>query len=237
MNQDLFHEPTILYVDDQPSHLVLFKKAFQGDYLVLTASSGEEGLKILGEHDIFLVIADHHMPRMSGIDFLQKAKVLSPKVISAILSAYVNDEIIRETRKVGAIECLAKPWKLDLIRKFIVESYQRYEIDRVFPPPEKQIETPVQPPLGPRHLLRFMEKWEGKIDERGKKRIFLNFVEPPLREFVPPIRRPAAPLLRKVQEGALQGDFEALQMMLAFCLKAEAEDLLYEVPSDRQEFS
>ncbi|MGH7273840.1 MAG: response regulator, partial [Nitrospiria bacterium] len=86
MSDRSFAEPTILYVDDQPSHLALFKKAFQGDYLVLTAASGEEGLEILKNHDIFLVIADHNMPRMTGIDFLQKAQEISPKVVQAVLS-------------------------------------------------------------------------------------------------------------------------------------------------------
>ena len=88
-NVDSFQK-TILYVDDQPSHRALFLKAFQGKYDIVTAASGEEGIEIIKKNKISLIIADHNMPGMSGIDFLEKAQKMNPAAEKAILSAYLD---------------------------------------------------------------------------------------------------------------------------------------------------
>ena len=223
MNGESFTEPTILYVDDQPSHLALFKKAFQGDYLVLTASDVEEGIEILKEHDIFLVIADHNMPRMTGIDFLQKAREVSPKAVPALLSAYLNDEIVKEAEALKIAGHLQKPWKLDRMREFIEESYKRYEIGipvgeeskQELPPPERGW-------ISPQQISQFVERLEEKVDSRGARRIFLKFVEPSLKEFVPLIRRPAPMLLAQAQAEALKGNHDLFQKILVNYLRQES---------------
>lgn len=216
----------ILYVDDQPSHRALFKKAFGAAYQVLTASSGEEGLEIVKGHEVFLMIADHNMPGMTGIDFLEKAEKLSPKAERAILSAYLNDEIIREAnRRVRVTEHLKKPWKLDRMRGFIEDAFERYAIQRVAA--ESQIRepegigAPYQPPVTSTELAQFVDQMKVSVNQQGARRIFLNFVEPRLKENVPLIRRPYPSLLSKAQQEALRGDFEALQKSLAEYLKEE----------------
>ncbi|GEM_PF-1561628 len=223
MGDDSFIEPTILYVDDQPSHLALFKKAFQADYLVLTASSAEEGLKILNEHDIFLIIADHHMPQMGGIDFLKKAQGLSPQAIQAVLSAYSSDEIVREAaQKIGSVQHMMKPWKLDRMREFILEAQKKYEFDTLFPKTERTDRTEISP-LSPssQKILKFTEELESKVDTRGARRIFLNHVEPRLRDFIPVIQRPFPDLLRQAREAAIQGNYESMDYLLAICFHLE----------------
>ena len=233
MSHQSFSEPTILYVDDQPSHLALFKKAFQGDYLVLTAASGEEGLEIIKNYDVFLIIADHNMPRMTGVDFLQKAQEVSPKSARAILTAYSNDEIVKEAvQKAKVAGHLTKPWKLDRMRSFIEETHRRYEIG-----------TPVEeikPPIGPlektriqeAHLLRFVDNLGDKVDLMGIKRIFLRYVEPPLRDFVPLIRRPIPHLLYMAQQEALKGKIETLEKILTYYFKQDCSIAASETPPD-----
>jgi len=207
----------ILYVDDQPSHRALFKKAFEATYQVLTASSGEEGLEVVKEHEVFLMIADHNMPGMTGIDFLERAEKLSPKAECAILSAYLNDEIIREAnRRVRVAEHLKKPWKLDRMRGFIEKAFERYSMS--LPATES---VPYQPPVTPTKFVQFVDQIKASVDRSGARRIFLNFVEPRLRQNVPLIRRPYPGLLSKAQQEALHGDFESLQKTLTEYLKEE----------------
>ena len=126
-NVDSFQK-TILYVDDQPSHRALFLKAFQGKYDIVTAASGEEGIEIIKKNKISLIIADHNMPGMSGIDFLEKAQEMNPEAEKAILSAYLDDGISQDlTRRVKVAGQLSKPWKLDGMRGYIEKALANVE--------------------------------------------------------------------------------------------------------------
>ncbi len=218
MSSHHFQEPTILYIDDQPSHLSLFQKAFQGDYLVLTTSSAEEGLEILKTHDVFLVIADHNMPHMTGIDFLQNARKTSPQALQVILSAYLNEAILKEAKeKLNLFGHLQKPWKLDRVRSFLEEAYQKYEIGETSLP-ESQPEIK-RPSISPRDMASLASALEGKVNAAGAKRVFLNYVEPPLRTFIPRIERPIPDSLRLAQQEAIKGNLPQLEIFLTSYLK------------------
>lgn len=83
----------VLYVDDEDSNLTLFKFAFGRKYNVITASSGQEGLRHLETHSpIKLVISDMKMPLMNGIEFIKRVKELRSDLPCAILSGYLKDE-------------------------------------------------------------------------------------------------------------------------------------------------
>ena len=222
------HQSSILYVDDQPSHLALFRKAFQGNYPVLTAPSAEEGIEIIKKNDIFLVIADHNMPRMTGVDFLEKAEAIAPRAVRAILSAYTNDEIVREAaRRVTIAGHLKKPWKLDRMRGFIEEAYKSY-IGRQEPVPVPPWEVPGQ--VSSRQMSDLAIRLEATVDRRGARRIFLNFVRPPLREYVPLIRRAAPELLSRAQQEALRGNIETVQAILVEYFRHMADHPSGETP-------
>ncbi len=85
--------PRLLYVDDEPFNLELFKLSFLGKVEVLTASSASEAFKILkSEPDIDLVIADLEMPMVSGIAFIKEAKIAYSNLQFYILSGYDYQE-------------------------------------------------------------------------------------------------------------------------------------------------
>jgi CheY-like chemotaxis protein len=210
----LSEDPTILYVDDQPSHLALFKKAFQADYLVLTAASGEEGLQMARDHEPFLVIADHNMPQMTGIDFLQKVTHLSPRSVRMILSAYLNDAIVKDaSEKAQVMGHLKKPWRLDQMRAIVSEAFKSYREGII--PSEERSWNPSVRELDWERVFLLMEEIGDRVDPRGARRIFLQFVEPPLKKFVPLIHRPQPAILQQARQEALKGNFETVQKILA----------------------
>ncbi len=64
-------EHTLLIVDDEPNVLKSLKRLLiDTDYKIITAESGEEGLKAFEKHIIEIVISDYRMPEMNGVDFL-----------------------------------------------------------------------------------------------------------------------------------------------------------------------
>ena len=89
-------------------------------YTVLTASSGEEALKIYtaGPKEIDLVILDIGMPGMGGHKCLQKIRVFDPSAKVIVASGYSSDGQVKETMAVGAVGYMGKPYKLtDLLNE------------------------------------------------------------------------------------------------------------------------
>ena len=124
------HQPkhVILYVDDEPSHLELFRKAFYQDFQVVTASSGKEGLEILKKHPVSLIVSDHSMPEMTGIDFLRQSIPLSPHATRVVLSAYSDKEILLKALNLGEVfDYVLKPWKRTDLKEILEKGLRAHE--------------------------------------------------------------------------------------------------------------
>jgi EAL domain-containing protein (putative c-di-GMP-specific phosphodiesterase class I)/CheY-like chemotaxis protein len=89
--------PAVLLVDDEEIALVLGKRALGKDgYQVHTAKNAHEAFKLLSQHRIDVVVSDHHMPGISGIEFLVKVKTLFPDTVRMMLSGIPDIRIAAE---------------------------------------------------------------------------------------------------------------------------------------------
>jgi len=116
---------TILYVDDEDINLFLFEKSFTGLYNVITANSGEQGLKKLADYsnDIIVVITDMRMPVMDGLTFIRKAKETFNNIAYYVLTAFnYNEEIDKAIEERLINKFFTKPFDIELIKA---------EVDRV----------------------------------------------------------------------------------------------------------
>jgi response regulator RpfG family c-di-GMP phosphodiesterase len=114
---------TILYVDDEPTNLMLFELMFRKNFDVVLAESGNQGLEILQKKpDIKITISDMKMPGMTGIQFIEKAKQQYPNVIYYILTSYEITPEINKSLQNGLIEkFFQKPFNMQEIKKSICE--------------------------------------------------------------------------------------------------------------------
>lgn len=113
-------EKRILFVDDERSILRSIERSFFDlDYEVFVAASGEEGLSILRENPIDIVVSDMRMPEMDGHQFLRKVKTQYPGTTRLILSGYADEKEIIESLVDGSTSLyLFKPWNgEELIQK------------------------------------------------------------------------------------------------------------------------
>lgn len=79
----------ILIVDDDPSIRMLYKEELEDEgYDVVTASSGEEALRLFEEANPDLVTLDILMPDMDGIQVLRKMKEKKPRLPIIMSTAY-----------------------------------------------------------------------------------------------------------------------------------------------------
>lgn len=100
----------ILIIDDEKAirKTLLEILSFEG-YKVDEAADGEEGLKKFKEKTFDLVLCDIKMPKLDGIEFLQKAGEINPDVPIIMISGHGNIETAVEAVKKGAYDYISKP--------------------------------------------------------------------------------------------------------------------------------
>jgi DNA-binding NtrC family response regulator len=104
----------LLYVDDQPENLELFRLQFGQEFAVHTATSGAAALDRLGREDFALLLTDERMPALSGIDLLSRVVDRWPDVVRVIVSAYGDAQrLLSAINRGHAHEYVLKPWNRD----------------------------------------------------------------------------------------------------------------------------
>lgn len=112
----------ILYVDDEPSNLIVFEAAFEEHFQVFIAESAREALQIVEKHPIPVVVADQRMPEMTGIQLFQILRRQFPQIQRIVLSAFTSPEALIDAINEGQIfQFVHKPWEfaelLNVIRR------------------------------------------------------------------------------------------------------------------------
>ncbi len=81
----------VLYVDDERANLVAVRYALDGMFELLTASNGEEALRLLAENSaIAVLLCDQRMPGMDGVSVCEAARRVRPDAIRIMISAYAD---------------------------------------------------------------------------------------------------------------------------------------------------
>ena len=121
---------TLLLVDDEENILSSLTRLFRRDgYTILRANSGQQGIEILKDNPVGVIVSDQRMPEMTGVEFLSQVKVTHPDTIRIVLSGYTDLKSITDAINDGAIyKFLTKPWDDDLLQKNVAEAFERYEM-------------------------------------------------------------------------------------------------------------
>ncbi len=100
----------ILLIDDERAIRKTLSDilSFEG-YKIKEASDGEEGLKLFQEKTYDAVLCDIKMPKMDGIEFLDKATSINPDVPIIMVSGHGNIETAVDAVKKGAFDYISKP--------------------------------------------------------------------------------------------------------------------------------
>ena len=120
----------LLLVDDEQNIVSALKRLLRQDqYQIYTANSGQQGLDVLAQHAVDVIVSDQRMPGMFGVDFLRKARQLYPDTIRIMLSGYTELQSVTDAVNEGAIyKFLTKPWEDDLLRGHIAQAFRLKEI-------------------------------------------------------------------------------------------------------------
>jgi diguanylate cyclase (GGDEF)-like protein/PAS domain S-box-containing protein len=126
------HKPprTLLLVDDEPNILAALKRLMRRDnYKILTAASGKEGLELLAQNDVDVIISDQRMPGMTGVEFLRTVKNLYPETVRIVLSGFTELQSVTDAVNEGAIyKFLTKPWDDNQLREHVEQAFRHTEM-------------------------------------------------------------------------------------------------------------
>jgi two-component system response regulator AtoC len=117
----------ILVIDDEPILRNSLEVALKtSGYEVLTARTGEEGLRFYRMENPDLILLDHWLPGINGDEVLRRIKEDDPEIPVVVMTAQGSIELAVNSMKMGAFDFLVKPFDLDQM-----ESLIRKGLDRV----------------------------------------------------------------------------------------------------------
>lgn len=159
------NEHTVLCVDDEENILRSLKRLLRReDYRLLTASSGPEGLEVLRENDVHLIICDQRMAQMSGTEFLAEVKEKYPDTIRVVLSGYTDVDAITDSINKGHVyKFLLKPWNDQSLKLEIRQALDQYDLVRANKDLDKKVLEQNE------ELKKINENLEAMVKERTQE--------------------------------------------------------------------
>jgi response regulator RpfG family c-di-GMP phosphodiesterase len=122
---------TLLFVDDEPGILAALRRLFRPQgYNILIAEGGAQGLAILEENEVDLVISDMRMPVMDGAAFLKEVRSRWPAITRILLTGYADMTSTVNAINEGEIyRYIAKPWDDNDILTVVREALDRRRLE------------------------------------------------------------------------------------------------------------
>ncbi len=104
----------LLIADDSETVLLMLQRRLEmSGYEVITAKDGQEALDQAESGNPDLILLDAMMPRMSGIEALQKLRASGSKIPVLIISAHLDAQEPERMIEAGADGCVPKPFDWD----------------------------------------------------------------------------------------------------------------------------
>lgn len=103
---------TVLFVDDDLNVLKAVERLFiDEDISVITAGTGEAALEVIRSRPVAVIVSDNLMPRMRGIEFLERAKGIAPESIRILMTGYADMQAAIDAINRGEVyRFITKPW-------------------------------------------------------------------------------------------------------------------------------
>src|SRR6266849_4045435 len=111
----------LLLIDDEADVQYSFQRIFDSPEIELTtASSGEEGLKLVPKLKPDLVIMDVRMGGITGLETLRRIRHMDSKLLVILMTAYGTTQTAIEAMKLGAYDYLLKPFDVPRLRQIVL---------------------------------------------------------------------------------------------------------------------
>jgi len=126
------HNRTILIVDDEPMILKAIQRTLRHEnHNLLMAGSAKEGLRLLEGREVDMVVSDHNMPFMTGLEFLKMVKAEHPGTLTMMLTGQKEiDVAVQAINQAGVYKFILKPWDDDDLKITIRRALESLDLVR-----------------------------------------------------------------------------------------------------------
>jgi two-component system nitrogen regulation response regulator GlnG len=117
--------PTLLLIDDEPSILHAFRRAFRApDVTLLTAASAAEGLELVTSRRPDVVLLDINLPDLLGLEAFRRIHRLDARIPVIFITGHGTTDTAIEAMKLGAYDYLLKPLELPHLRDTLARAFE-----------------------------------------------------------------------------------------------------------------
>jgi DNA-binding NtrC family response regulator len=96
---------------------------------VLALETAEEGLAAIKDQTFDLLIIDYKLPGMDGIEFLKRIHSIQPDALKILITAYRNENVVSEAKKLKIQGFIEKPFTSDTIMASLAYAIKRQDTD------------------------------------------------------------------------------------------------------------
>lgn len=119
----------ILLVDDEPDNLALLYRTLRGKYELYKTTSPLQALEMLKEKHIDLILSDHKMPEMDGVEFLKRVYDSYPNTMRLLVTAYTDASILIDAINYAKIyRYIKKPYSPDELLMTVANSLEYLQL-------------------------------------------------------------------------------------------------------------
>ena len=120
----------LLIVDDNQNIIKsIIRQLRNEEYEIQWANTGEEGLSIIEQYDVGVVISDFKMPGINGVDFLKRVKKINSNIVRILLTAYASMENAQNAiNRVQIFKYLSKPWVREEMIQTVKKAFEHYNL-------------------------------------------------------------------------------------------------------------
>ncbi len=121
--------PRLLIIDDEEMALKNLEHILKKqDYEITTAQSGPKGLALIKDGDFDIILTDLRMEKVDGMQILEEARSRNPSVEVVMITGYATLDSAIEAMKKGAYHYIAKPFRIDAVRKIVSEAIEKVRL-------------------------------------------------------------------------------------------------------------
>ena len=122
-------KPCLLIVDDEPDLVQSLKDLLRFDYRVLGATRASEGLRIVANEDVQVVMSDQRMPEMSGVEFLSCLRQSHPDLVRLLFTAFSDLKAVTDAINQGSVyRYITKPFEADELKIVLRQAVEHYNL-------------------------------------------------------------------------------------------------------------
>lgn len=124
-----FHKHTVLVIDDEEFILSSLYRLLRREFNVLIANTAKEGLELMRQNEVHVVVSDQRMPEMVGVEFFSIIKGEFPDAIRMLLTGYSDLESVIAAINTGNIyRYIVKPWNPEELLNIVREACVKYDL-------------------------------------------------------------------------------------------------------------